>query len=218
MDTNINIKEKIIKKESKFKKFLQRAWTVFWIIFILWMIVTIIRMPEVLEKQRTKEIVEKIRETKLTIDDVMGKNLPPEPDSLLKDATVAGIDANNNGIRDDVELAIFKEHPNSAKMRAQLLQYALSLQITATVPFVNEEIATAWAQYSSKAYDCIGNELSKDNFKQLLDETDRRINFIEKIQFNTQARKTIEEGFYANIRSHNIPRDGCDIDLFSLPN
>ena len=40
--------------------------------------------------------------------------------------TIAGIDANKNGIRGDMELAIFKQYPDSAKTRAVLLQYALA--------------------------------------------------------------------------------------------
>ena len=63
---------------------------------------------------KTQKQVAKIHATKLTLDDVMGKNLPVPsgvegpPDY---DATIAGVDANKNGIRDDVELAIFKEYP-----------------------------------------------------------------------------------------------------------
>ena len=66
----------------------------------------------------------------------MGKNLPSDPGALA-DATVQGVDANQNGIRDDVELAVFKEYPNSAKTRAVLLQYALALQMEVIQPMVN---------------------------------------------------------------------------------
>ena len=45
----------------------------------------------------------------------MGKNLPAQPDQKLNDSTIAGIDENKNGIRDDVELAIFKKYPDNAK-------------------------------------------------------------------------------------------------------
>ena len=37
------------------------------------------------------------------MDDVTGKNLPQDPGAEA-DKTIAGIDANKNGIRDDVEL------------------------------------------------------------------------------------------------------------------
>ena len=75
-------------------------------------------------EEATNEQVARIHATRLSLDDVLGKNLPPAPSN--PDSSIAGVDANRNGIRDDVELAIFKEYPNSAKTRAVLLQYALA--------------------------------------------------------------------------------------------
>ncbi|MEX2052382.1 MAG: hypothetical protein WD991_01645, partial [Candidatus Paceibacterota bacterium] len=75
--------------------------------------------------EKTALQVEKIHNTKLKLSDVMGDNLPLDPGEMADD-TVEGVDANSNGIRDDVELAIFREYPNSAKTRAVLLQYALA--------------------------------------------------------------------------------------------
>src|SRR3989344_9324919 len=113
------------------------------------------RVPYVIDAEKTAEAVAKIHATKLTMADIMGENLPPEPDPALKDATIAGIDANQNGIRDDVELAIFKEYPNSAKTRAALLQYALALQMEFTQSFTNTEIVTAVAEQTSRGDDCV---------------------------------------------------------------
>ena len=44
---------------------------------------------------------------------VDGHVLPPEPDKVLNDSTLLGIDSNNNGVRDDVERWIYKtyKHP-----------------------------------------------------------------------------------------------------------
>ena len=76
----------------------------------------IYRLPAVGEKQRTADTIAAIQTQKITIADVMGTTLPPQPYEPENDATVAGIDKNNNGIRDDVELAIFAKYPNSAKI------------------------------------------------------------------------------------------------------
>ena len=100
----------------------------FIVILVAFAILVIVRMFHFYNLKKTVAEVEKIHATKLTVDDVMGKSLPPDPGAEA-DKTVAGIDANKNGIRDDVELAIFKEYPNSAKTRAVLLQYALALQM-----------------------------------------------------------------------------------------
>ena len=87
----------------------------------IYVVLVIIRMFHFYNLDKTNEQVVKIHNTKLTMDDVMGKNLPPDPGAEA-DKTVQGIDANKNGIRDDVELAIFKAYPDSAKTRAVMLQ------------------------------------------------------------------------------------------------
>ena len=95
---------------------------ILWVLAVLaiaFVAIVIIRIPYVMEKKKTDEAVVKIHSTKLTLDDVMGKNLPPSPGAGA-DKTIAGIDANNNGIRDDVELAIFATYPDSAKTRAEV--------------------------------------------------------------------------------------------------
>src|SRR5580704_4053578 len=58
--------------------------------------------------------IPKIQSQKITIADVDGSRLPPPPDPRLVNSTIAGIDANDNGIRDDVELTIFAEYPTSS--------------------------------------------------------------------------------------------------------
>src|SRR5665811_1396745 len=104
-----------------FKKILKWTGIVFVIAFVL---LVIVRAFHFYNLDKTNEQVDIIHATKLQLSDVMGENLPPDPGEEA-DKTIAGVDANYNGIRDDVELAIFKEYPNSAKTRAVLLQYAL---------------------------------------------------------------------------------------------
>ena len=116
---------------STFKKILK------WVgiaILVLFGAVVVYRAFVLVDKEKTDKQVAIIHATKLTLDDVMGKNLPPSYAGASKgkpdyDATVEGVDENRNGIRDDVELAIFKEYPNSARTRAVLLQYALALRM-----------------------------------------------------------------------------------------
>ncbi len=115
---------------------------VFLVLVGIYIVAVLVRAAYLVNKHfsdiKTDAEVEKIHNTKLTLDDVMGKNLPPDPGAAA-DATIAGVDANNNGIRDDVELAIFKAYPDSAKTRAVLLQYALSLQTEMTSLVINKE-------------------------------------------------------------------------------
>ena len=67
---------------------------------------------------RTPAAVERIHARAVTMEMVVGENLPPEPPADERDRTVAGVDANANGVRDDVELEIHRRHADFAKIRA----------------------------------------------------------------------------------------------------
>jgi hypothetical protein len=183
-----------------------------WAFLILvgaFVVLVIVRAFHFYNLDKTNAEVAKIHATKLTLDDVMGKNLPPDPGAFA-DKTIAGIDANNNGIRDDVELAVFNTYPKSAKTRAVLLQYALALQMEVTQLILNKDTATAVAEEDSRAYNCIGKIVKKDSNDIQKIESYR--NFIEAKQLNTEARKKEQKKFYDNIGSFEL-QSGCDIDL-----
>ncbi|MDO8620037.1 MAG: hypothetical protein Q7R64_01660, partial [bacterium] len=161
------------------------------------------------------EQVAKIHATKLSLDDVMGKNLPPAPSN--PDATVQGVDANQNGIRDDVELAIFREYPVSAKTRAVLLQYALALQMQMTLPDVNKETFTATVEDKSKALNCIWSITSRLDRQKFVEITDKNEEFVTSRQFNTAKREDYRKNLYENLGSYSASHEGCDVNLALLP-
>jgi len=182
------------------------------VIVILFLALVIYRIPAAVERQKTKEAIDKIQAQKLTLADVLGKNLPPEPDPTLKDATVEGIDANGNGIRDDVELAIFNLHPDSAKIRAAELQYAMELQTELTQVF-NSETLVATIQQEDSGFFCIGDAVPAQSPNILSKE-------VEKIVFDTPARaEKHQQVFKSYMTSYKEPNGPyCDVDLASLPN
>lgn len=200
------------------KKFLQvLKWTAI-VIVAGFLLLVIIRVPHVIGVQKTAEQVAKIHATKLTLDDVMGKNLPPDP-GVEANKTIAGIDANKNGIRDDVELAIFKEYPNSAKTRAPLLQYALVLQMEMTLPTINKETATAIVEDNeSRADICMWSLSSRDNMDKFVADVNRYRNFVEQRQVNNQKRKDYIHDFYRYVGSYSSSNEGCDLNNSVLPN
>lgn len=200
--------------KTKMKKALKIFFIFLAAIAAIYVVLVIIRMFHFYNLDKTNEQVAKIHNTKLTMDDVMGKNLPNDPGAEA-DKTIQGIDANKNGIRDDVEVAIFKEYPNSAKTRAALLQYALALQMEAVQKVVNKEVVIATAEKESSGYDCIGNIVPKS--ENDLEEIDTYINFLENKQFNTISRKKYHIDFNKHIGSFELQR-GCDIDLNKLSN
>jgi hypothetical protein len=192
-------------------------WTAI-VIGAAFVLLIIVRIPHAIDADMTTRQVAKIHATKLTIDDVMGKYLPPDPGAEA-DKTIVGIDANKNGIRDDVELAIFKEYPNSAKTRAVLLQYALALQMEATLPVLNTETATAAVEDNeSRALNCIWSISSRNNMDMFTKETDANENFVTQHQFNTDMRRNNINSFYDSVRSYSVSHGGCDIVLNSILN
>jgi hypothetical protein len=195
---------------------------VFLILIILFIIIVGVRVVHFFNLDKTNAQVTKIHSTKLSMDDVMGVNLPLDP-GVEADKTVQGIDANQNGIRDDVELAVFKEYPNSAKTRAVLLQYALALQMEVVQPFVNTDIVIAVTQEGDRAYQCIGKILNRDDsnekiMERYFKEGDILRSFVENKQFNTEERKRTEEDFLKKIGSYNSLDHYCDIDYLKLSN
>ena len=186
-------------------------------------VLTIFRFFNYFEVEKINNLVSKIHSNKISINDVMGDNLPIDP-GIANDKTIIGIDSNKNGIRDDVEIAIFKEYPNSAKTRAVLLQYALALQMQMTQPFIDTTIATEVVREQSRASTCLSDEISprKDPESSRddigMEKIYTYINFVENKQFNTEERRNDRDVFFKNVRSYSDLEDGCDIDLTKLPN
>lgn len=223
-----NIKELLAHRVFKIFK---------WVIFILvglFIILTISRIPHYFNSQKTQDQILKIHNAKLSIDDVMGKNLPRDPGEEA-DKTVQGIDLNFNGIRDDVELAIFKEYPNSAKTRMAFLQYSKVLQMETTQPFLNKEIVTKIINEEGRSDSCLSDTLvprktpesSRDNSE--MDKIDEFIKFIELKQINTKARVESHLNFYEYLNTNgklketlygylNTKEESCDINLLDLLN
>ena len=190
----------------------------FIVVFAAFAILVIVRMFHFYNLKKTNEQVAKIHATKLTMDDVVGKNLPPDPGAEA-DKTVAGIDANKNGIRDDVELAIFKAYPDSAKTRAVLLQYALALQMETMQSIVNRETVTEVVREQSRAHYCVGEIASRDDIKKFIEIGDKLHGFIENKQRNTSERKKFRKDFVKYIGSYSeSENEVCDINLLTLSN
>ncbi len=171
---------------------------------LLYFAAIIYSYPHFRQVQLDKTAVPAIKAQRLTIDDAAGTNLPPQPNSAQIDATVAGIDANDNGIRDDVELAIFAEYPTSSatstQVRAAELQYTKELQLEFTSVFDSPTLV-AVMQQEGRGYMCVPNK----------PETD----FVEALVFNTDQRKTFREDLNRKyMTSFGLDSSGfCDLSL-----
>ncbi len=183
-----------------------------------YIVLVIFRTIHLFNVDKTDAQVVIIHSTKLQISDVTGENLPPDP-GIEADKTVEGVDVNKNGIRDDVELAIFEKYPNSAKTRAALLQYALVEQMILTQPFVNTVIATEVLREDSRADSCLADSLvprkTPESFRTTneMNKISEYISFIQEKQFNTEKRKINRDSFFEKLRSYSdLDIESCDIN------
>ncbi|MDR0664003.1 MAG: hypothetical protein LBF86_00555 [Helicobacteraceae bacterium] len=118
---------------------------------------------------------------------------PPDPSEAGK-ATLEGIDSNNNGIRDDIEIAIYeyKPKPEQLKERQSLIQSAKAYQAAILAGDSKDEAAITQASkatmriISCKRETYIGDD-RKDINKRLAMEEDSA--FLQIAAFNTKERK-----------------------------
>lgn len=156
--------------------------------------------------------LDKINSTVLTMADVMGTNLPKIPDEELNNSTIEGIDANNNMVRDDVELAIFEKYPNSAKMRAALLQYAQVLQLELTAVNSEEVMKVSLAKHG-EAFACLFSITNELSYQNRLDIEQ----VVEDLVLNTGMRENQYDVVYRKyMTSFSSSNGGCNIDLLNL--
>jgi amino acid transporter len=197
---------------KKYPKFIKR-WKIIRIIYIVITVVFVLLLAAgqyvTSQKDKTAQTIDFINSKRITLDDVMGKNLPPQPDQKLNDSTIAGIDANSNSIRDDVELAIFKKYPNSAKIRAAELQYAQALQLELTQVYDSKTLVAVMKKKDS-AYFCIGASQ-----KLSLNDLNKAEGEIVNISLNTEERKKIHEVIFDRyMTGYSSPvGNNCDIDI-----
>ena len=199
------------------KDFLRAVWRwVRWpvtVLIFLYAVLVGFRTVMLFDEEKTAEAVAEIHAQKITLADVMGDiMIKTNVDQATYDATVAGIDSNNNGIRDDVEMAIWKKYPNSAKIRAAELQYAMALQLMLT-KVTNTETWIAAAQEVGRGNLCIG--MTTKDFHLYLS----RYREVDVLVVNNSARKTAQDKAYDFTTGHG-DREGdvCDINLNTLPN
>jgi len=123
--------------------------------------------------------VSSILAQRLTDADLDEEHLPPDPDPAQVDATIDGVDANGNGVRDDVELSIAATYPASTSVSAAELQYAMSLQ-TQLTQVSDTPTWKAAEQMRDRAFECLV-DVSPQNYSTMEQDVDALV-------INTVAR------------------------------
>lgn len=190
---------------------------------------------------RTPDAVARIHARAVTMEMVEGNRLPPMPAADEVNRTVVGVDVNENGVRDDVEISIHKLHPNEPKIRAAQLQYAMALQNYMADVFSKGTYVAAAVEWG-RAYKCLRNthkadrsslpekpiyEWSREELDagNLISQEERsvtqpRVDEIDRLVLNIPERveryNTARDFGTSSGDSDNEKVDDCDVDLSSL--
>ena len=153
---------------------------------------------------------------------INGYVLPPEPDPDVNNATLLGVDANDNGVRDDVERWIIIKYKDHHKIVTAIgLQGAKAAQVIIQEP----ENARQTREVFAQAYHCsfYFEFYAGINNEPLLVDHPMFGNEFENIQFNTTKRAraygrynaALSGGVYTSPSSAE-KRAGCDFDVDAL--
>ena len=118
---------------------------------------------------------------------INGHTLPPEPNPAINNSTLFGVDSNDNEVRDDVEIWIYKKYKDKHPIHIDIaMQAGRAWQKVLEDPTRAKEIHSfVSASSSCEAYYevCI-----KSDNKQYISEWINTKYFRKKIYFNTPAR------------------------------
>ena len=120
---------------------------------------------------------------KNNVEIIHGHTLPPEPAPVLNNATLGGVDSNNNGVRDDVERAIYKKYDK--KLHAVfMMDKAKFYQRTLVEPTASAKIIQKDA---TKTIDCRTYLARYDeSFRLRTFKKDKK--FVKNLTFNNSNR------------------------------
>jgi len=133
-------------------------------------------------------------------------NLPPDPGAAGK-LTLAGIDSDNDGVRDDVQRWIVITYPNSQKTRTALRQMAKAMQLI-IMNASNPAAARANSIMADKASFCI-DFVRAQVLGTVITDTYKINRETEAIFLNTAARTKawLQADHYLSGMMFNIPAD-----------
>ena len=117
--------------------------------------------------------------------------LPPHPGGAGK-ATLGGIDSDNDGVRDDIQIAIYKRYDSDAQKRATLSQLSKSLQSALLVDISVSSDKTAVTNSIDVAISCLFDTFGDDN-------TVGELPFVKRIVTNTTERYDAYSVFNASL-------------------
>jgi hypothetical protein len=117
---------------------------------------------------------------------ILGRVLPPDPGAAGM-ATIAGIDSDHDGVRDDVQRFVILSYPSSQRLQSALLQLTVAFQSWTAVPVKDGDLAYMAAEGSNKAISCVYAVATPETAYDAINEVKLQV-------LNTDAR---QDAFYA---------------------
>jgi hypothetical protein len=137
--------------------------------------------------------------------------LPPDPGEAGK-ATLAGIDADNDGVRDDVQRFIKASYPNSLPQRRAATQFAKGLQASLREEEASVQEVHAWAAKELRNGECL---VFIFGFEEMANQRPK----LRQAILNTDARNRAHlrwmknmGGFYGSLVQRGQESATCDFN------
>jgi len=123
----------------------------------------------------------------LEAESINGYKLPPEPDAKVNNATLLGVDSNDNGVRDDVERYIIQTYKDE-KIAIEIgFQVARAYNAVIEDPSNAEEVAKIMdASFDCESY--FRNDADEFGDPIILKDRIMTSKQFKSIQLNTEAR------------------------------
>ena len=156
---------------------------------------------------------------------INGHTLPPEPDPKINNATLLGIDSNNNGVRDDVEIWIYQTYKDKHPIYIDIaMQAGRAYKKILEMPEKALEIHDAVrAPQFCRAY--YQNDAQYFNEPLLVDENENITNDVYRKYFNTEERMdtyweydTLLSGGMYTLPNIRVRKSLCDFNTSKYGN
>jgi len=153
---------------------------------------------------------------------INGYTLPPQPDETLNNSTVLGIDSNNNGVRDDVEIYVLNKYKEHHKIISEIAlqagrahQMALGDPSKAKESVVYMSAARYCNWYFMDSADYYGDPILIDHTIAGNKFKDIQINTKERIKAYLQYNRNLSGGVYRQVYGLKA-KALCDFNVTKL--
>ncbi len=151
--------------------------------------------------------------------EVNGHRLPPEPDPKVNNATLLGVDSNNNGVRDDVERWIYEKYKDKHPIHIDIaMQAARGYKLVLEKQPTSREEANSIHKKASASMSCEAYyQIYSKYFNEplIVKEDINTGSFRMKIYFNTKTRREVYDQYNVLLSGDSYSTPSVDKNMSS---